>query len=667
MARSHNHYRSDGGEHAHAELAVLDQLDQHRAAGPGSDLDTSAPDRPRALKPLLVDDSSAAQEMLAELADELRQRVAADDDAGPGEAMLDLGREPDRTWMMLDSTQWTRAVDRVREAARQFGADIRVLITYNVGGPVEAESMAPETGSGSGGDGGNEINSGLSGLPGGTAGRRRPPPGCCGKVLLRQTAPSAESVIERRVAVVGNVDAGKSTLLGVLGGGRLDDGRGGARVRLFRHKHERDSGRTSSVGGEVLGFDAAGEVVGAGGSITGGSGPPSRLRPAATMAAVAGQAAKMVAFVDLAGHERYLRTTVFGLLGTSPDHCLLVVAANNGLVGMAGEHLGLALALGVPVAVALTKVDICPAPVLKQTLAQLARALKAGGAPGVSRKPVLVRGREDAVAAAAQVGAGRACPVFLISNVSGAGLEPLRLFLNLLPPLPRTLRGAAGIVGGTQPTVANPGGGAAADTSTVVASLPLDFSITDPFSVPFVGTVVAGILRAGAVNAGDPVLLGPDSRGRFRATAVKSIERRRVRVGSATAGQAASLALKGVRRTEVRRGMVVLAAPVTVPREREREKDKEKEKDQAPMAAYGFVAEGECSSSHSVPFTTSTSQLTRSSRSPHSLPRHHHSPRLSGNAARWRRQPSRRHCGARSRPRPCRRPRHGGLPVHAAA
>ena len=64
-----------------------------------------------------------------------------------------------------------------------------------------------------------------------------------------------------RVAVVGNVDAGKSTLLGVLTHGQLDNGRGVARQRLFRHKHEMESGRTSSVGNDILGFDDRGRVV----------------------------------------------------------------------------------------------------------------------------------------------------------------------------------------------------------------------------------------------------------------------------------------------------------------------------------------------------------------------------------------------------------------------
>lgn len=50
-------------------------------------------------------------------------------------------------------------------------------------------------------------------------------------------------------------------MLGVLVKGDLDDGRGKARVNLFRHKHEIESGRTSSVGMEIMGFDTLGDVI----------------------------------------------------------------------------------------------------------------------------------------------------------------------------------------------------------------------------------------------------------------------------------------------------------------------------------------------------------------------------------------------------------------------
>ena len=66
--------------------------------------------------------------------------------------------------------------------------------------------------------------------------------------------------IDLKLAVLGNVDVGKSTLLGVLTQGELDNGRGRARLNLFRHLHEIQSGRTSSISYEILGFDGNGQV-----------------------------------------------------------------------------------------------------------------------------------------------------------------------------------------------------------------------------------------------------------------------------------------------------------------------------------------------------------------------------------------------------------------------
>src|SRR5690348_12032381 len=50
-------------------------------------------------------------------------------------------------------------------------------------------------------------------------------------------------------------------MLGVLTKGALDDGRGKARVNLFKHKHELESGRTSSVGSEIMGFAEDGTII----------------------------------------------------------------------------------------------------------------------------------------------------------------------------------------------------------------------------------------------------------------------------------------------------------------------------------------------------------------------------------------------------------------------
>lgn len=60
--------------------------------------------------------------------------------------------------------------------------------------------------------------------------------------------------------------------------------------------------------------------------------------------------------IDLAGHERYLKTTLYGLTSGAPSCVMLMVGANAGLIGMSKEHLAISLALNVPVVVCITKV-----------------------------------------------------------------------------------------------------------------------------------------------------------------------------------------------------------------------------------------------------------------------------------------------------------------------
>ncbi len=48
----------------------------------------------------------------------------------------------------------------------------------------------------------------------------------------------------------------------------------------------------------------------------------------------------MVTLVDLAGHEKYFKTTAYGLTGHMPDYACLIVGANAG-----GWHARLCLAM----------------------------------------------------------------------------------------------------------------------------------------------------------------------------------------------------------------------------------------------------------------------------------------------------------------------------------
>ena len=42
------------------------------------------------------------------------------------------------------------------------------------------------------------------------------------------------------------------------------------------------------------------------------------------------KSSKVITFIDLAGHEKYLKTTVFGMTGHLPDFCMLMVREGGG-------------------------------------------------------------------------------------------------------------------------------------------------------------------------------------------------------------------------------------------------------------------------------------------------------------------------------------------------
>ncbi|KAI8475927.1 MAG: GTP binding protein [Monoraphidium minutum] len=399
------------------------------------------------------------------------------------------------------------ALARLAAAAEDAGAELTVLRER----PLPPEALAAA----GGGGGGAPAASGAAAAPAG-------PEGGTGyvtaDVLVRQRA-KTRPALEVRVAVVGNVDSGKSTLVGVLTRGTLDDGRGLARSKVFKHHHEEATGRTSSIGQHNLCLDARGAILN------------DALFRNSSCSDYVSRSAKVVTLVDLAGHEKYFRTTAFGLTGHLPDYACMMLGANMGVVGMAKEHLGVALALKVPVFFVVTKTDICPEHVLRATVASLASILRK---PGVRRRPFLVRSPDDALLAARSMGSEALAPIFLTSAVTGAGLDLVRLFYGLLPQRQRW---------------------------SEVRCEPPQFIIDEVFGVPGVGTVVAGTVKRGVLTPGSALVIGPDiADGSFKPVAIKSIHYKRLGVAQVVAGQTAALALKKVKRSQVRKGMVLLAS-----------------------------------------------------------------------------------------------------------
>lgn len=135
------------------------------------------------------------------------------------------------------------------------------------------------------------------------------------------------------VITLGNVDSGKSSLIGVLISNQLDNGNGSARALVANHKHEIDDGRTSSVSSRTAIF---------------GNNP--------------------ITFGDLPGHEKYLRTTVRGMTVRLPDYGILVVNPANGITKIAKEHLALALSQNIPIITVITHIDSVPYGAYEETV-----------------------------------------------------------------------------------------------------------------------------------------------------------------------------------------------------------------------------------------------------------------------------------------------------------
>lgn len=134
----------------------------------------------------------------------------------------------------------------------------------------------------------------------------------------------------------------------------------------------------------------------------------------------------MVTFLDLCGHEKYLKTTMFGLVGLMPDYAMIVIGANMGMSRMTREHLGISLALGIPLFIVITKIDMAPQEKYEETIATITKVLKS---PQAGKDPMTIpRGDSNTnVNVLAHAMADKVvCPIFSVSNVTGEGIPLLK-------------------------------------------------------------------------------------------------------------------------------------------------------------------------------------------------------------------------------------------------
>jgi elongation factor Tu len=226
-------------------------------------------------------------------------------------------------------------------------------------------------------------------------------------------------------------------------------------------------------------------------------------------------AARHYSHVDMPGHADYVKNMITG--AAQVDGAILVVSAEDGVMPQTREHVLLARRIGVPaVVVALNKADVADPELMDLIELEIREQLTSHGYPG------------DDV------------PVIAVSATQALHGDPhwlarLRDLMDAvdryIPVPPRAL------------------------------DRPFLMPVESVLTITGRGTVVTGKVEQGSIRPGQPVEvigLGPAI-----TSVCTGLETYGKQLQSAIAGDNAALLLRGVRRSEVRRGQVV-AVPGTV-------------------------------------------------------------------------------------------------------
>jgi len=216
-------------------------------------------------------------------------------------------------------------------------------------------------------------------------------------------------------------------------------------------------------------------------------------------------------FVDVPGHERFVRNMLAGVTGI--DFALLVVAADDGPMPQTEEHLAILDLLGIRRgAVALTKIDRAE----PERVAEAAELIE-----------VLVHGT-----------CLEGAPVFAVSGITGQGVDALRDHLHR----------------------------AARDVDAAAARGNFRLAVDRRFTVPGAGLVVTGTVFSGTVAVDDRLTVSPAG----LPARVRGIHAQNRAATTGTIGQRCALNIAGpdIGRDRVQRGDWVVAEGAHAPTSR---------------------------------------------------------------------------------------------------
>ncbi|KAI4150101.1 MAG: hypothetical protein LQ340_004263 [Diploschistes diacapsis] len=339
-----------------------------------------------------------------------------------------------------------------------------------------------------------------------------------------------------RVSLTGATTSGKSSLVGTLSTSALDSGRGKTRLNLLKHRHEIESGITSSVAPELIGYRSQLEITGSShvtSVVNYGCGNVSSWNDVHNTA----EGERLVFLVDSAGHPRYKRTTVRGLVSWAPHWTLCCIAADEegdagaataatvaGREGLGGSvaadadpsraHLELCLKLGLPLIVVITKLDAATNQGLRNNLSKVLSTIKAYGRNPVVLRPdptprlseelrhIPVKEEEEVRSVLQNNDTDGLVPIVFTSAVKGGGILKLHALLRHLP-IPRGLSGN-GVLEALGPL------NSVFHVDEIFSRVQTaQRNLTGEEIVPRTGFILSGHLSYNDLAVGDACLLGP--------------------------------------------------------------------------------------------------------------------------------------------------------------
>ena len=362
--------------------------------------------------------------------------------------------------------------------------------------------------------------------------------GLIAEMYIKKQEDDLLNKIEITIGVLGEGGTGKSTIIGVLINGILDNGKGLARTNVFRHKHEILCGKTSSFSHQILGFDEEGKLTNYG----------DLLKP--SLSQIVNKSTKIINFYDMAGgNKTFNKSTLSTLSKEYLDYLLFVISAKDEITKKTEDLLRLIYNIDLPVIAIINKIDLVSDSELEKKVRKYKETIKK-----LKKIPIIIKNDEDVALFSRSMEEKEILVTFLVSTLTfDGGLNLFKNFLKSLPKLNETIYK-------NENNLKN--------KKKELELEKMEFDIHEIIHKEK-NAILSGIVSSGKLRTNSKYFLGPDLNGNFIKVEVCDIHCKKVSVSYSFKGQYCSVCIKSLgkintlTKENVKKGMYLLDTRIT--------------------------------------------------------------------------------------------------------